>query len=114
MFNTQILFNNGSVGANSYEWSFEQGSPAISTLENPTTLLPDGTIGVYEVSLIAISELGCADTTVLDINVYPEVHIYAPNTFTPDGNDFNQDWQVYIEGIDIFDFNLTVFNRWGS
>ncbi len=114
MFNTQVLFNNGSVGASTYEWTFEQGNPATSTVENPTTVFPDGTVGLYETSLIAISDLGCADTMVLDIQVYPEVILYAPNTFTPDGDEFNQEWHVFIEGIDIYDFTLTIFNRWGQ
>lgn len=114
MFNTQVLFNNASVGATNYEWTFELGSPATSTAENPTTIFPDGTVGIYETSLIAISDLGCADTMILDIQVYPEVILYAPNTFTPDGDEFNQDWRVFIEGIDEFDFSLTIFNRWGQ
>ena len=114
MFNTQVLFNNGSIGATTYHWDFELGNPETSTIENPTTIFPDGIIGVYETSLIAISDLGCADTMTLDIQVYPEVIIYAPNTFTPDGDEYNQNWRVYIEGIDAFDFELTIFNRWGQ
>ncbi|PWL28138.1 MAG: hypothetical protein DCO96_09175 [Fluviicola sp. XM-24bin1] len=114
MFNTQVLFNNGSVGANSYEWTFEQGVPATSTMENPTTLFPDGQVGLYETSLIAISDLGCRDTMTVEIQVYPEVILYAPNTFTPEGDEFNQTWNVFIEGVDIYDFQLTIFNRWGQ
>lgn len=114
MFNTQVLFNNNSVGATSYEWTFEQGSPAVSTMENPTTLFPDGQVGLYETTLVAISDLGCTDTTTVDIQVYPEVILYAPNTFTPDGDEFNQSWHVFIEGVDTYDFQLTVFNRWGQ
>jgi len=114
MFNTEVLFNNGSTGADSYEWTFEQGSPATSSLENPSTLFPDGQVGTYETSLVAISDLGCTDTMILDIQVYPEVILYAPNTFTPDGDEFNQYWRVFIEGIDTYDFQLTIFNRWGQ
>ncbi|MCR9172759.1 MAG: gliding motility-associated C-terminal domain-containing protein [bacterium] len=114
MFNTQVLFNNGSVGASTYEWTFEQGAPSTSNVENPTTIFPDGQVGLYETSLVAISDLGCTDTIILDIQVYPEVILYAPNTFTPDGDEFNQNWHVFIEGVDIYDFELTVFNRWGQ
>lgn len=114
MFNTEVLFNNGSTGADSYEWTFEQGSPATSSSENPSTIFPDGEIGIYETSLVAISDLGCMDTMILEIQVYPEVILYAPNTFTPDGDEYNQDWRVFIEGIDVYDFQLTIFNRWGQ
>ncbi len=114
MFNTQVLFNNSSTGATTYEWTFESGAPAGSTVENPSTVFPDGQIGTYEVQLIAISDLGCTDTALLDVQVYPEVILYAPNTFTPDGDEFNQDWRVFIEGVDIYDFQLTIYNRWGE
>ncbi len=114
MFNTQVLFNNSSVGATSYEWTFDQGEPATSTIENPTTLFPDGQVGLYETSLVAISDLGCTDTMTVEIQVYPEVILYAPNTFTPDGDEFNQNWRVFIEGVDVYDFQLTIYNRWGQ
>jgi gliding motility-associated-like protein len=42
------------------------------------------------------------------------VILFAPNIFTPDGDAFNELWRVYIDGIDIYDFHLTVFNRWGE
>jgi len=40
--------------------------------------------------------------------------IFAPNIFTPDGDEFNEYWRVYITGIDIYDFHLTMYNRWGE
>lgn len=43
-----------------------------------------------------------------------EVQLFAPNAFTPDGNYFNDTWKIYIEGIDIYDFHLTIFDRAGA
>ena len=114
MFLTEVVFNNGSIGAVDYIWTFEEGNPATSTIEHPTTNFPDGEIGTYEVELIVISEFACSDTMILDVQVYPEVLIYAPNAFTPDGDEFNQGWRVYMEGIDTYNFNLKIFNRWGE
>jgi len=114
MFSTQVLFNNASTGATTYEWTFDQGTPSSSTVTNPSTVFPDGTVGLYDVQLIAISDMGCADTALITVQVYPEVILYAPNTFTPDGDEFNQAWFVFIEGVDIYDFELTIFNRWGE
>ncbi len=115
MFNTNVLFTNYSVGATSYEWFFEEGAPATSTLPNNVQVLfPDGQTGNYDITLIATSELGCKDTFVYELYVFPEVLIYAPNTFTPDGDEFNQDWKVYMEGIDLQDFSLVIYNRWGE
>lgn len=114
MFNTEVLFNNGSIGATEYEWYFEEGTPSTSNQQNPITMFPDGQTGTYEVTLIAISEYGCADTMTLEVQVVPEIILYAPNAFTPDGDEFNQTWRVYIEGIDIYNYTLTVWNRWGE
>jgi len=42
------------------------------------------------------------------------VQLFAPNAFTPDGNYFNDTWKIYIEGIDIYDFHLSIFSRNGE
>jgi gliding motility-associated-like protein len=34
--------------------------------------------------------------------------------FTPDDDEFNQVWTFYISGIDVYDFSLRLFNRWGE
>lgn len=114
MFNTQVLFTQYSLYANTYEWSFPGASPNSSTNDDQTVLYPDGQTGTYYVTLIATSYLGCTDTITKTVVILPEVIIYAPNTFTPDGDEFNQTWRIYIEGIDEFDFDLQIFNRWGE
>jgi len=114
MFNTQVLFTEYSLYANTYEWSFPGASPNSSTNNDQTVLYPDGQTGTYLVTLIATSYLGCADTVTKEVVILPEVIIYAPNTFTPDGDEFNQSWRIYIEGVDEFDFELQIFNRWGE
>ena len=44
----------------------------------------------------------------------PEVLLFAPNTFTPDGDEHNSTWHIFIEGIDQTDFELVVYDRWGE
>lgn len=114
MFNTQVLFTEYALYADSYEWSFPGATPNNSTNNDQTVLYPDGQTGTYYVTLIAKSYLGCSDTVTKPVVVLPEVLLYAPNTFTPDGDEFNQTWKVFIEGIDEFDFDLQIFNRWGE
>ena len=48
------------------------------------------------------------------MNIVPDVLFYAPNTFTPDGDEHNQDWGISVEGLDIYNFELFIFNRWGQ
>ncbi len=54
------------------------------------------------------------DTTITETEETVEVQLFAPNAFTPDGNSFNDTWKVSIEGIDIYDFHATIFNRNGE
>lgn len=107
-------FLNSSINADYYEWYIEQGQPSYSDEANPSSSFPIGEVGAYEVTLVALSDLGCVDSITKTILVEPEVVLYVPNTFTPDGDGFNEMWRPYIEGIDVQDFQLILFNRWGE
>jgi len=114
MFNTTVNFQNYSINGYTYQWFFDGGYPSNSTLKNVTVQYPDGQTGTYDVMLITTSELGCIDTAWQQVVVFPEVLIYAPNTFTPDDDEYNQDWRIFMEGVDIYDFELLIFDRWGE
>lgn len=114
MFNTEVRFAEFTANTDYFEWYFPGATPNTSSGADQTVMYPDGVSGTYHVTLIAHSNLGCSDTIVKDVVIVPEVIIYAPNAFTPDGDEFNQTWRVHMEGIDIYGFNLRVFNRWGE
>lgn len=112
--NPTAEFLNASQNADWYEWYFEQGSPSYSNEESPFVDFPLGQMGVYEATLVAHSDLGCSDSITKMVEVGPEVVLYVPNTFTPDGDGFNEQWRPYLEGTDVQQFHLLVFNRWGE
>lgn len=114
MFSTFVQFANSSLYASDYQWTFESGTPPYSQLETPSTTFPDGETGDYQVSLIATSEFGCSDTSAQKITVLPELIVYVPNTFTPNDDEHNQRWEFQIDGIDVSEFRLLLFNRWGE
>ena len=62
--------------------------------------------------------LGCVSPpfqTTITISQCPELLIYIPNTFTPDGNEVNNLWgPVFTAGYSSDHFELLVFNRWGQ
>lgn len=110
--NTTVNFSNGSIGASNYQWFFGDG--ATSNAIDPTHTYPE-IEGTYEVTLVASTPFGCTDTVRSIVNVAEELIFYLPNTFTPDGNDFNETFQpVFTSGYDPFDFHLMIFNRWGE
>lgn len=114
MYNTNVFMQNQSYNASTFNWYFNEGYPLTSNQEHVQVHFPEGVTGDYEVTLIVASPLGCTDTITKIVSVQPEVIIYAPNTFTPDGDAFNQTWKVVMEGIDQYNFELTLMNRWGQ
>lgn len=115
IFDTEVDFNNtSSPGNNNYQWSFPGGNPVNSVDDSPTVVYPEEVAATYQVQLIVINEFMCSDTVDGIVEVIPDILIYVPNAFTPDGDEFNEYWRVYIDGIDIYDFHLTVYNRWGE
>lgn len=112
ILNPIVNFNNTSLDADSYIWSFE--GVGSSTNINPTVTFPEEP-GNYEVNLIANSEEGCSDTTRTIITIMDQLIFYVPNTFTPDNDDFNETFQpVFYSGYDPQDYTLLIFNRWGE
>lgn len=97
-----------------WTWDSPGSSPTISSQTNPTFVFPEGVTGQYPVQLVVETALGCTDTVTYTMNIVDDVLFYAPNTFTPDGDEFNQTWKIEVAGIDIYDFELIIFNRWGE
>ncbi len=76
-----ITYSNLSTNATSFKWSFEGGSPATSTLANPTILY--STPGNYDVELI-VNSAGGADTLIktdnITVNEIPVASFSIPDT----------------------------------
>jgi gliding motility-associated-like protein len=115
MFNPQVNLLDGSTpDVVGYNWQIQDGTPAQSTEQNVHASFPDGVPGNYLVTLYVVNQDGCLDSVSRIVQVVSEVILYAPNSFTPDGDEFNQQWFVYIDGIDIAQFDLFIYNRWGE
>tara|TARA_B100000508_G_C11464318_1_gene280787 strand:+ start:390 stop:2909 length:2520 start_codon:yes stop_codon:yes gene_type:complete len=109
---TEVEFTNKSIGEDSVYWTF--GTFEQSTDSNPTVEFP-AVGGDYNVNLLAITDEGCRDSVNVFITVDNRILYFAPNTFTPDGDQFNQEFKiVFPEGFTPQDFKLLIFNRWGE
>ena len=108
-----IDFQNTSVGADYYSWDFGDGS-APSTEVNPQHDF-GGEVSAYGVTLIAYSIDGCTDTITEYINIKGDIIFYVPNTFTPDGDDYNEYFKpVFYEAYLPEGTLFQIFNRWGE
>jgi gliding motility-associated-like protein len=59
--------------------------------------------------------LGCSDSTSFYIGFDPGLVYYIPNTFSPDGDQFNQTFlPIFTSGIDSYNYQMLIYNRWGE
>lgn len=108
-----ILFSDQSSNAGAWAWDFGDGSPtALSTSQNPQHIYAD--TGLYNISLIVVSPGGCVDSVLHDIYIVPDVIVFIPNSFTPDGDELNDGFAVKGAGIQEDSFELRIFDRWGE
>jgi gliding motility-associated-like protein len=67
------------------------------------------------VQLFVVNEFECADSIEILIQIKGAEIYYVPNTFTPDGDEHNNTFQaIFTSGFDPFNFEMTIFNRWGE
>src|SRR5690554_2187369 len=111
VINPIVDFYNTSAFADHYEWSMND---AVLTTTNPEYEFP-AEPGYHTIRLIAYTDEGCYDTTYNVVEILDKLIFYVPNTFTPDGNNFNDHFlPVFTSGYDAEDYNMVIFNRWGE
>jgi gliding motility-associated-like protein len=103
-------FMNTSTNSTEWQWYFGDGNS--STLENPSHLYSEA--DAYTITLIATNEFGCEDMVEHTLVVTSPPIVYVPNSFTPDYDEHNNAWRPVISEIDIYDFTVRIFNRWGE
>jgi gliding motility-associated-like protein len=103
-----ILSGSGAV---SYTWN--------NGLVDGYPYLPN--LGENEFTVIGSSQAGCNgyDTVLVnvttDCNPDIEIVFWVPNTFTPDGDQYNQTFKpLFYSGFDPFGYDLFIYNRWGE
>ncbi len=110
---SEIKFN-GSASKTivKWEWAFNDQPKGFSNQQNPSHKF--NTTGKHEVKLIITDQLGCIDTATSEVLIEHVFKFFAANSFTPNGDIYNEKWQPKGIGIDKDNYNLKVFNRWGQ
>lgn len=81
-----------------------------SNLKNPTHKY--STSGTFNPIQIATNEYLCSDTTRRTLVIYPN-EVFIPNTFTPDGNEFNGIFNAKV-AYEQYGWQMRIYNRWGQ
>lgn len=108
-----VSFQNASEGAETYSWTFD--TYGNSSEENPELSFNGVGVEEVEVCLTAISEHGCVHDTCKPIEFVEEFVVHIPNTFTPDYDQYNQNFvPVFPSDVLISEYKMLIFNRWGE
>ena len=114
IFETSVFIQDHSSSDVAYwDWDSPYSVPSTATGVFTEFEFPIGEVGSYPITLFVETADGCRDSVTVYLSVI-ERSFFAPNSFTPDGDEFNQTWKPEINGIDPYDFELLIFNRWGE
>jgi len=90
------------------QWEFGDG--AQSQIKNPFHTYSD--TGWFNVTLLVKNNLGCIDSNMVKIYIYPDYDIYVPNAFTPDNDGLNDTFKP--ESACLRDYSMFIYSRWGQ
>jgi gliding motility-associated-like protein len=108
-----ITIFNVTPGNNQSTWTI-LGSSFVNNQSSFDYALPFQE-GNYTVQLISETALGCKDSLLMNASVQDNVALYVPNSFTPDGEEFNTVFlPVFSTGFTPINYGLSIYDRWGG
>ena len=109
---TITFINKSTPDATSFSWDF--GDDEDSKEKDPKHVFL-GKPQTYVITLTASNKAKCTSQKVKSIDILDQFIYYVPNTFTPDGDNINNNFiPVLFSGFDPQSYTLTIFDRWGE
>jgi PKD repeat protein len=108
--NSPVFATDASRGADSiwfYDYYFDT---LISTQRQFSKIYKDS--GMYGVYQIVKDKLGCTDSILKYVRIYPQPFIFVPNAFTPN-TDFHNNY-FYPSTVNFVYYKMIIMNRWGD
>ncbi len=112
VYDPETIITNLSTHADSYSWNLG-GANDFDYFEPGSHVFPAYNADQFLVTLIAYNDNGCVDSTVVVIHFDNSLIMYVPNTFTPNGDEFNQVFMPVFPSQPAI-YNLKIYNRWGE
>jgi gliding motility-associated-like protein len=95
----RVMLQTAYIPRHNYLWSTGDTTHSIEIEE----------AGIYRISVS--NPHGCQGTDEIEV-VDCGIRVYIPNAFTPNGDGINDEFKVYIEGVN--KFWLAIYDRWGN
>ena len=102
------------ITKSSWDFGISTELDDTSTMHSPLYFYPSDT-GRYNVELTVTTQYGCSDITYHEVIIGPDILVYIPNAFSPDGGgpDENDGFRAVVnDGAQTY--HLMIFNRWGE
>lgn len=93
-----------------YYWDF--GDSTTSDMKHPIHRYTE--VGNYTVILKITTMYGCIDTTKMNIQVNYSNLFYAPTAFTPNNDEINDKFKVFVTNYEQNSFEMKILDRWGE
>jgi gliding motility-associated-like protein len=110
---SEVAFIDESYDATIWSWNFaEYTNPNnTSTEQFPTHVYQ--TVGYFKVWQVVTSEFGCQDSTLRLVQVEAPYFFYVPGAFSPNNDGLNETFCPNGKGLDISDYSMEIYDRWG-
>jgi gliding motility-associated-like protein len=102
---------NSTADAPFFEWTSDFGYSSEEYA--PLIEFPNSDPRRFEICLTAINENNCRDSTCRSLTMINEYLFWAPNCFTPDGDQINDYFAIQMQGFELESYTLTIYDRWG-
>ena len=119
----KVQFNNESevdpvlgstITTNTWDFGVDSDLDDTSSMHSPLFFYPSDT-GTYRTTLTVTTQYGCTHSTVEDIVIGPDILVFIPNAFSPDGGgpEDNDGFRAVVNDA-AQSYHLIIFNRWGE
>jgi len=112
--NTSSVSQNPFVTNMKHNWTWGKSYKIGSdTLKNSNIVFGKDT-GTYWIKLVVTTDKGCKDSSMKKVVIGPDIIIFVPDAFTPDGAGPNENntFRPYV--INNKTYEMLIFNRWGE
>jgi gliding motility-associated-like protein len=97
-----------------YNWDFGTGNANdTSTMKDPRFAYGKDT-ATYTIRLITTTNHGCSDTAERKVVVGPDIIVFIPDVFTPDGAGPQRNNTFNAVASNFKAYNMRIYNRWGE
>ena len=110
-FMLDVDFDNYSTDAVAYEWILGDGATTYLT-EIYYSYAKTGDCAYFP-TLVAYNDFGCTDSATKPVLIPFDMEIFAPNSFTPNGDYLNDEFIIFTTDVEPSYSHLQIIDRWG-